>query len=83
MSRQRQMIGKALAEAGYEVIEIEWAPIGIAFEMCGPSGGWYVTTKTDSFCGYNAKEVCQQIQKWKVFQDQDAAQAEPKRETKC
>jgi hypothetical protein len=52
---------RILAEARhlcFKITKIEWQTIGIAFEMCGPSGGWEVRAENGYlFHGYNVDEV--------------------------
>lgn len=69
MSVQRRKIEKAIAAKGYEVIEIEWKPIGAMIEMVGRDGGWTVfATKPgvadEMACGYNADAVVAHIEEF-------------------
>jgi hypothetical protein len=72
VSRQREAIKKAALEADLKIRTLEWEPIGICLEMCGPSGGWFVETENKDpegydpeFMAYNAEEICQMIRNWK------------------
>lgn len=29
-----------MEDAGYKNVKVWWEPLGMAMEMCGPSGGW-------------------------------------------
>lgn len=65
MSQQRDRILKAINDAKLTLRELRWEPIGIALEMCGPSGGWWLTTEEESFAAYNVGQLLQQIRNWK------------------
>lgn len=53
-------IRATLEASGHTVIRVWWEPIGIAMEMCGPSGGWMAETATGlwplGYCEVEARE---------------------------
>lgn len=40
-TRTRRRIREAVESRGYELVELEWEPWGMAMEMSGIPGGWY------------------------------------------
>ena len=62
-SRQRKAILNAAQKAGLAVLGLHWTPIGIAYEMCGPSGGWALDTKERGVMpAYNAKDLVAELE---------------------
>lgn len=63
MSKNKEKIIKTLAKYGMTPREIDYRPLGISFEMCGPEGGWLVITDQDDlFMAYNIKELINTIE---------------------
>jgi len=73
MSRKKDKITKALKNKGYEVIKIEWTPIGGSPIMSGPEGGWYVDYESDidggTILGYNIQEVMDEIENLPIVEN--------------
>jgi hypothetical protein len=63
VTRNERRIQKAAEAVGLKVREVHWEPIGIAMEMCGPSGGWVVFTEhpEDAICAYNVGDLLERI----------------------
>lgn len=61
MTRNEKRIRKAAAAVGVEITSVVWEPIGMAFEMCGPEGGWIVNE--GEYLGYNVAQVIADIQR--------------------
>jgi hypothetical protein len=63
MSRNKNKIIKTLAKYNLTAITLDWQPIGIAYEMCGPCGGWLVeTNEGDTYMAYNINELINYIE---------------------
>lgn len=61
-SRQRKQIERFCEMLGLEIDVLEWEPIGVCGEMCGPSGGWAINTKCGIRAyGMNADDLCREI----------------------
>lgn len=41
LSPKARKIAHALETMGHRNVRVWWEPIGVAMEMCGPSGGWW------------------------------------------
>lgn len=41
LSPKERKIAHALETMGHRNVRVWWEPIGVAMEMCGPSGGWW------------------------------------------
>jgi hypothetical protein len=64
MSKNKDRIIKTLKKYNLEVEELYWEPIGIAFEMCGPEGGWFLrTSKGTVYTAYNINDLINDIEK--------------------
>lgn len=61
MKMREKAIRRAAEKAGVTIEWITWEPIGIAMEMCGPSGGWAVSTGGDVLVAYHYKEIIEQL----------------------
>lgn len=66
MSRREEQIRAVAAECGIEVAELTWEPIGMAMEMCGPSGGWrLVDAEGDDYMAYNSEDLIARLRESK------------------
>lgn len=63
MGRREQAIRRAAKKAGIAVESVSWEPIGMAMEMCGPSGGWAVSIGYEVLVAYHYKEIIEQIER--------------------
>lgn len=87
MSRARDKIIAAAQARGYEVVELNWEPIGPAAEKEGPSGGWWGRVEPDPsgpgssgldwFGGYNWQDAVAFIEQFMppVVSNQESSQS--------
>jgi hypothetical protein len=69
-SRARRRIREAVERFGYQLVSLEWEPIGMGAEMCGPSGGWTGDIEGpegieySAVMGYNVEHALDWIDDW-------------------
>lgn len=63
MSKNTEKIIKTLAKYGRTPQEVDYRPLGVSLEMCGPEGGWMVITEQgDEFLEYNIHRLINAIE---------------------
>lgn len=63
MSKNKDKIIKTLSKYNLVAEEIDWTPIGVSMEMCGPGGGWLVRlTNGNIYMAYNINELINEIE---------------------
>jgi len=63
MSYRSEKIKKALETKGYTNVKAWYEPLGVALEMCGPSGGWLYSSdqRNEDWLGYNVEEALEAV----------------------